>query len=155
MSETRDHGSHFAGIDDVVTAVGLSNTIVHVLAFSPSLSQLLDNERGSNSDEWDKGIDLFAPLVMARHAMKKNSAKAVARLSGGEYQLFASRKSFENHLIDFSNRMQSRYMLSFEPRRPHPGLHRIRVRLKQAHEDISVVARPAYWAAENRPKDPP
>jgi hypothetical protein len=148
VSETRDHGSHLATIDDVVTAVGISNAIVHVLAFSPSLSQFLDTERGSNSDEWG-GVDLLAPLVLARHAMKKNTAKAVARLTGGEYELFASRKGFEEELIDFTNRMHSRYMLSFEPRRPHPGLHRIRVRLKEPRGNVSVISRATYWAAED------
>lgn len=148
VSETRDHGSHLASIDDVVTAVGISNTIVHVLAFSPSLSQVLDTERGSNSDEWG-GVDLLAPIVMARHAMKKNTAKTVARLTGGEYEMFASRKGFEKQLIDFTNRMHSRYMLSFEPRRPHPGLHRIRVRLKDPRDGATVISRATYWAEEN------
>jgi VWFA-related protein len=148
VSETRDHGSHLATIDDVVKVVGISNTIVHVLAFSPSLSQLLDTERGSNSDEWG-GVDLLAPLVMARHAMKKNTAKAVARLTGGEYDVFASRNAFEEQMIDFTNRMHSRYMLSFEPRRPHPGLHRIRVRLKEPRGNASVISRATYWAAED------
>jgi hypothetical protein len=83
-------------------------------------------------------VDLLAPLVMARHAMKKNTAKAVARLTG-EYDVFASRKAFEEQMIDFTNRMHSRYMLSFEPRRPHPGLHRIRVRLKEPRGNVSVI----------------
>jgi VWFA-related protein len=148
VSETRDHGSHFASIDDVVSAVGISNTIVHVLAFSPSLSQVLDTERGSNSDEWG-GVDLLAPILMARSAMKKNTAKTIAQMTGGEYEMFASRKGFEEQLIDYTNRMHSRYMLSFEPRRPHPGLHRIRVRLKDHGDGATVISRATYWAAEN------
>jgi VWFA-related protein len=149
ISENRDHGSHFAGIDDAIAAVGASNTIVHVLTFSPSLSQVLDGVRGSNEDEWSKGTDLLAPIIMARHAMKKNVANAIAQMTGGEYDAFASRKSFEEHLVDFTNRMHSRYMLSFEPRRPHPGLHRIRVRLKDRRDGVSVVFRTTYWAIED------
>jgi VWFA-related protein len=149
ICENRDHGSHFAGIDDAIAAVGASNTIVHVLTFSPSLSQALDGVRGSNENEWSKGTDLLAPIIMARHAMKKNVANAIAQMTGGEYDGFASRKSFEEHLVDFTNRMHSRYMLSFEPRRPHSGLHRIRVRLKDRRDGVSVVFRTTYWAVED------
>jgi hypothetical protein len=149
VSETRDHGSHLAGVDDAVAAVGASNTVVHVLSFSPSWSQVLDNARGSNRDEWDKGTDLLAPILMARQALKKNASRTIAQLTGGEYESFASRKGFEGQLVDFTNRMHSRYLLSFEPRRPHPGLHRISVRLKEPREGTSVRSRTAYWAAEN------
>jgi VWFA-related protein len=130
VSETRDHGSHLSTVDDAVAAVASSNTVVHVLAFSPSLSQVLDNARGSNSDEWDRGTDLLAPILMARQAMRKNTARTIAQLTGGEYESFASRNAFEGRLVDFTNHMHSRYLLTFEPRRPHPGLHHIRVRLQ-------------------------
>src|SRR5579859_1884091 len=38
ISETRDHGSHAATIDDVVTAISASNAVVYALAFSPTAS---------------------------------------------------------------------------------------------------------------------
>ena len=55
VSENRDHGSHITKTDDVVAAIGNSNIVVYALTFSPSLSQVLDTERGSNRDEayWD------------------------------------------------------------------------------------------------------
>lgn len=51
ISETRDHGSRFAKLDDVIALVGVTNTAVYTLPFSPSLSQVLETERGSNRDE--------------------------------------------------------------------------------------------------------
>ena len=42
VCENRDHGSHVTKTDDVVAAIGNSNTTVYALAFSPSLSQVLD-----------------------------------------------------------------------------------------------------------------
>jgi len=36
-------------------------------------------------------------------------------------------------------------MLSFAPKSPHPGLHQIRVRLKEAAVG-TVLARTSYWA---------
>jgi VWFA-related protein len=153
VSENRDHGSHVAKIDDVVAAVGNSNTVVYALAFSPSLSQVLDTERGSNHDEayWDAPPDIIGSLAMARHAMRKNTTKTIAAMTGGEYISFSSRKAFETHLIDFTNHVHSRYVLSFDPQRPHPGLHKIEVRLREPAGGISVLSRTSYWAVETTP----
>ncbi len=145
IGETRDHGSHAAKIEDVVTAVGNSNVIVYALPFSPSLSQVLDTERGSNKDEWRTTGDLLSPLLMASQAMRRNTARAIADMSGGEYELFSSRKSFERRMTDFTNHLHSRYLLSFEPKDPHPGLHAIHVELKEPGKH-TVLARNSYWA---------
>ncbi len=148
VSENRDHGSHVTKTDDVVAAIGNSNTTVYALAFSPSLSQVLDTERGTNRDEayWDAPPDIIGTLLMARNAMKKNITRAIATMTGGEYELFTTRKGFEDRLVDFNNHLHSRYALSFAPQRPHPGLHQIHVRLKQPEPRISVLARTSYWA---------
>lgn len=145
ISETRDHGSRFAKIEDVVAEVGNSNTVVYSLTFSPSWSQVLDTERGSNRDEGRTSGDLLAPLMMASQAMRRNTAKAIAGMTGGEYEMFSSRKSFEKLMTGFSNHLHSRYLLSFEPKNPHPGLHEIRVRLKEPGKR-TILARSSYWA---------
>jgi len=148
ISETRDHGSHFAKLDDIITLMGVTNTAVYTLPFSPSLSQVLDTERGSNRDEayWNAPPDIAAPLLMARQAMKKNIPKAIAAMTGGEYELFSSRKGFETRMNSFSNHLHNRYLLSFEPKNPHPGLHRIRVRLKDPDQAKTILFRTNYWA---------
>jgi VWFA-related protein len=153
VSENRDHGSHVTKTDDVVAAIGNSNTVVYALAFSPSLSQVLDTERGANRDEayWDAPPDIIGTLLMARNAMKKNITKAIAEMSGGEYELFTTRKGFEVRLVDFDNQLHSRYVLSFAPQAPHPGLHQIQVRLKQSLPRITVLARSSYWASGTTP----
>jgi VWFA-related protein len=148
VSENRDHGSHAAKTDQLVAAIGDSNTVVYALAFSPSWSQVLDTERGSNRDEayGDAPPDIIGSLLMARNAMKRNVTKAVAEMTGGEYELFTSRKTFEHRLVDFNNHLHGRYMLSFAPQKPRPGLHQIRVRLKQPSSGISILSRTTYWA---------
>ena len=151
VSEMRDHGSHIASIDDVVASIGNSNTIVYALAFSPSLSQVLDTGRGANPDEayWNAPADLLAPLLMARNAMKKNVTKTIAQMTGGEFEVFTSHRSFEGRMVDFSNHIHNRYVLSFEPHRPHPGLHQIQVRLKGSRAGVTVVSRTSYWVVTN------
>jgi VWFA-related protein len=145
ISETRDHGSRFAKMTDVASQIGNSSTVVYALPFSPSLSQVLDTERGSNKDERRSTGDLLAPLLTTSQAMRRNTPKAITEMTGGEYEMFTSRKSFERLMTAFANHLQSRYLLSFQPKDPHPGLHQLRVRLRQRGKG-TVLARTSYWA---------
>jgi VWFA-related protein len=145
ISETRDHGSRWAKIDDVVTLMGDSNTTIYSLVFSPAMSNILDTERGTNTEDMGATPDLLAVLRLAHAAMEKNTSRAIADQTGGEYELFESRKRFESRMIDFTNHLHSRYLLSFQPNDPQPGLHRIRVKLKQPNGS-TVLARGSYWA---------
>ena len=145
ISETRDHGSHFATPEDVVSLIGASNTAVYALAFSPGVSNVLDTARGTNQDEIGPTADVLAVLALAAQAMRKNVAKTIAAQTGGEYQWFETEKAFEAHMMEFTNHLHSRYLLSFEPNDPHPGLHRIRVHLKEPAKG-TVLARSNYWA---------
>jgi VWFA-related protein len=151
ISEQRDHGSR-AKIEDAVAAIGQSNAVMYALAFSPSLSNILDTERGNNNPylhpeqtEMHPTPDLLAPLLMAVDAMRKNVPRTIASMTGGEYELFATRKKFEVRMNDFTNHLHSRYLLSFTPKDPHPGLHQIRMQLKNAANN-TILARTSYWA---------
>jgi VWFA-related protein len=144
ISETRDHGSKVK-IEDTVAAIGQSNAVMYALAFSPSLSNILDTGRGANKNEMHNGVDIMDLAYRMAQAMRRNVPSTVASMTGGEYELFATRKKFEVRMIDFTNHLHSRYSLSFAPKSPHPGLHQIRVRLKDA-VDATVLARTSYWA---------
>jgi VWFA-related protein len=148
ISETRDHGSRFSEIDNVVRLVGETNTSVYALPFSPYGSQQLDTLRGANRDEWNPALDFIEKFAVAREAMRKNTPKALAALTGGEYELFATRKGFETDMTNFANHLDSRYQLSFEPKAPHPGLHQIRVRLRNPAAGQTVLFRSSYWVAQ-------
>jgi VWFA-related protein len=145
ISETRDHGSQ-ARVEDVVADIGQSSTAVYALAFSPSRSNILDTMRGNNKNEMNPSPDFLAPLITATQAMKKNMPKTVAAMTGGEYEMFATGKNFDLRMIDFSNHLRSRYLLSIQPKSPHAGPHELRVRLRDAR-DRTVLARSSYWAA--------
>lgn len=148
ISETRDHGSK-AKIDDTVAAIGGSNAVMYSLAFSPGLSNILDTGRGTNKDEMQQGVNFIDLGYRIGQAMRKNIPSTVASMSGGEYELFTTRKKFEARMNDFTNHLHSRYLLSFAPKSPHPGLHEIRVRLRDpAHN--TVLARTSYWTEESK-----
>jgi VWFA-related protein len=154
ISETRDHGS-LIRIDKVVSAIGKANVVMYALVFSPSLSNILDTGRGNNNpdlhpeqSEMHPGPDLLAPLLMTVQAMRKNAPKTITEMTGGEYELFATKKKFDVRMNDFDNHLHSRYLLSISPRSPHPGLHQIRVRLKNA-AGKTVLARTSYWTEDS------
>jgi VWFA-related protein len=145
ISETRDHGSHTAKVDDVVTEIGERNVLVYALAFSPSLSNILDTGRGNNKAEMHNGVDFLDLMNRARQAVRKNVPNAIAAMTGGEYELFATGRKFDERINDFTNHLQSRYLLSFQPANPRPGLHQVRVRLRESGSN-TVLARTRYWA---------
>jgi VWFA-related protein len=148
ISETRDHGSHVK-LEDTVAAIGQSNAVMYALAFSPALSNILDTGRGTNKNEMHQGVNFLDLLYRTAQAMKKNVPSTIASMTGGEYELFATRKKFEVRMNDFTNHLHSRYLLSFAPKSPHPGLHQIRVRLRAESKDTAgatVLARSSYWA---------
>ena len=145
ISETRDHGSKFTTLETALAAINNNDVSIHTVPFAPYVSQQLDTLRGSNKDEWSPVINLLARMHELRQAMRKNTPRTLATITGGEYQLFLSRSGFEDHLIDFANHLHNRYELSFEPKDPHPGLHQIRVRLRDAKSNDTLIYRTTYW----------
>jgi hypothetical protein len=117
---------------------------MYALAFSPALSNILDTGRGTNKNEEHEGIDFLDLAYRAAQAMRKNVPSTIAEMTGGEYELFATRKKFDTRMNDFTNHLHSRYLLSIEPKNPHTGLHQIHVRLRNGGTD-AVLARASYW----------
>jgi VWFA-related protein len=134
ISESRDHGSHHFDISHLVQRIGTSNTLVLSLVFAPSKS----GGAGGTAN-------LLAPLLMTINAMRRNTPKTLAALSGGEYAPFTREKTFEARVAEEANHARNRYILSFHPTDLTPGLHTIQVRLTQ---DLGarVIARNSYWA---------
>jgi len=148
ISETRDHGSKVR-IEDAVAAIGQTNATMYALAFSPTLSNILDTGRGTNKDEMHEGVNFLDLAYRTAQALRKNVPSTVAAMTGGEYGLFATRKKFEDRMNDFTNHLHSRYLLSFAPKDPHPGMHQLRVRLKDGQNN-TVLARTRYWSEGNK-----
>ena len=144
ISETHDHGSRVK-IEDAVAAVGQANVLMYALAFSPGISNILDTGRGINQSEMHPGVDFLDLAYRAGQAMRKNVPSTVTAMTGGEYELFTTRKKFDARMNDFTNHLHSRYLLSFAPSDPHPGLHQVRVHLKDPSQG-TALARSSYWA---------
>lgn len=142
ISETRDHGSH-APIQQVVQQIGETNTVVYSVAFSPSKTELKDSFRGNNAT--GPGANLLSPILMTIQAFRRNTSAAISHMTGGEYVRFDSQFGFDKQIGHLTNHVHNRYILSFQPQSPAPGLHAIRVQLPD-HSDLRVISRESYWA---------
>ena len=148
ISETRDHGSRKWNLEDVVQRLTLSSTLVYSVAFSPSKSELKRDAKGGNPTPGN--TNLLAPILLSINGMKKNMARAVAEMSGGEYQMFKNKQTFDRTLDVAANHANNRYQLSFQPKTPKPGPHVITVRLREPRKGVTVTARNSYWAVANK-----
>lgn len=143
ISESRDHGSRRFNIPQLVERIGTSNTLVLSLVFSPGKAEIIDWGKGNTDGGTEPNI--LAPLIMTMNAMRRNTPKTLAALSGGEYDPFTREKGFETRVAEVASHARNRYILSFHPSDLTPGLHSIQVKLTQDY-GAHVVARNSYWA---------
>jgi VWFA-related protein len=143
ISESRDHGSTHFNIPDLVERVGTSNTLVLSLVFSPGKAEIIDWGRGNTNGGTE--LNILAPLMMTINAMRRNTPRTLAELSGGEYDPFTKERAFEARVAEVASHARNRYILSFHPTDLTPGLHSIQVKLTQDY-GAHVVARNSYWA---------
>jgi len=101
---------------------------------------------------YDCATQLLPPLALAKMAaimatdgLKRNVPETVAGLTGGEYFKLINAKKFERDLATISNHIPNRYILSFQPQSPHPGLHALNLQLKD-YPDLRITFRDGYWA---------
>jgi hypothetical protein len=86
-------------------------------------------------------------VLAATNSLHRNTAESVAHITGGEFFRFHDPKSMERDLIGISHHVPNRYLISFSPKVPHPGLHVLQVRLPQ-YPNLQVSARNNYWIDE-------
>ena len=149
ISERRDHGSKHTKAAELVKKIGLSDVLVLAVSFSPSEAEFI-HDVGDNGE--NRTLNMVSALVMAVKAFKKNVAKEIAVLSGGEYTSFTGDKKFQARVLEAARDVRNRYLISFSPSNPTPGLHTIRVRTTQDY-GARIVARESYWIGQNAPTD--
>jgi len=143
ISEERDHGSKHTKPVDLIKKIGESDVLVLSVSYSPAAAQLANDMSRTNYEE-TSAADLLAPLLMALKSIRKNVAKEIAEESGGEYATFFTDKRFEARVMTAARDSRNRYLITFSPSDPAPGLHTIRVRTAQDY-DARIVARANYW----------
>ncbi|WP_348262107.1 VWA domain-containing protein [Telmatobacter sp. DSM 110680] len=101
---------------------------------------------------YDCLVQLAPPLGLAKMAaiaasngLRRNVPETIAHLTGGEYFKLTDAKSLERSLETISNHLPNRYILTFHPQSPNPGLHVIALRVLN-YANLVVTARSGYWA---------
>jgi VWFA-related protein len=141
IGETRDHGSHSTP-QEVIAALGRTNTVVNSVAYSPSRDQLI-HELQYGGD----GRPNIIPWIMtAVNGMRKNASSELATLSGGEYTNFVTQKGLEQALSDVANHIHDHYELSFQPPAvPRYGFHALSV-IVPDYPSAVIRYRTSYWS---------
>jgi VWFA-related protein len=94
---------------------------------------------------------LAPPLRLAKMAaiamtdgLERNVPETVAEVTGGEYFKFEDARGLERSLVEISNHVPNRYMLSFHPESPRAGYHVVELSLRD-RPGLRVTARSGYW----------
>jgi VWFA-related protein len=147
ISEERDHGSKHTKPERLIQKIGGSDVLVLSVSFSPARAEFSHDVKDDVLGNGDQPtMSMISALVMAVKAFKKNVTKEVAEMSGGEYTTFTGDKRFEERVMDAAKHMRNRYLITFSPSDPSPGLHTIRVKTSQDY-GARIVARANYWSA--------
>jgi VWFA-related protein len=175
IGETRDHGSR-SKLSDVVAELGITDTVIYFVAFSPGRDEALhdlmhandayneekprtgpppDVEKPPPETVWPEKNPLFPwppEILLIANALRKNAASELAALSGGEYNNFTTQKGFDAELQRISNEIHNYYLLSFKPAAESAwGLHALKVRVADI-PDAVIQTRKNYWAGMRESK---
>ncbi len=83
-------------------------------------------------------------FLAARGALRRNTAESIAQLTGGEFFRFHDARDLKAGLIAFSNDVPNYYVLSFRPTSLAPGLHALRLQIKDRPGSV-IKSRSEYW----------
>src|SRR5579863_4453104 len=144
ISEERDHGSKHAKAEQVIKKIGESDVLVLTVSFLPIQAEFAHDIKDSGEG---RTMNMVSALVALVQAFRKNVTKEIALMSGGEYTTFTGDKKFEQRVVEEAKHARNRYLLTFHPSNPAPGLHTLRVRLAQDY-GAHIVARANYWIEE-------
>jgi VWFA-related protein len=148
ISEERDHGSKHTKEEALIKKIGGSDVLILSVAFSPALAAITHDVKNSVSGSGNEppATNMISTLWALVQAFRKNVTKEVAQMSGGEYTTFTSDKHFQQRVLDAAKHMRNRYLITFSPSDPTPGLHSIIVKTAQDY-GARIVARANYWLA--------
>lgn len=141
ISEERDHGSRHMKPAALAEKIGDSDVLVLSVSFSPLKAEFAHDLKDSGED---RTMSMLSSLFAIVQGFRKNVAKQVAEMSGGEYTTFTGDKKFEQRVLEAAKHVRNRYLITFSPSDATPGLHTLRVRTADDY-GARVVARANYW----------
>jgi VWFA-related protein len=173
ISETRDRGSA-ADLNAVAFAAQQAGVVVYAAGYSAfktgftrkgveSAGPAPRNEQGRPNPEhgtpsgapprdlYDprlpppaQRVDILGALGELGRLGKEKATEILTRETGGLMFSFARQRGLEEAIEKMGVDLHSQYVLSFSPRDPEPGYHKIEV--KVSRPGVAIRARPGYWA---------
>jgi len=173
ISESRDRSSE-ADLNDVAFAAQQAGVVVYVAEYSafrtgftrkgtdsagkaPRDRQARPNPEygtpsgGPPKDKYDpkmpppaQRVDILGALGELGRLGKEKASEILARETGGLTFSFARQKGLEEAIEKLGSDLHAQYVLSFSPRNPEPGYHKLEVSVSRP--GVVVRARPGYWA---------
>src|SRR5271154_2735670 len=119
LSQPQDGGSR-SHAEEVVRRLGENNTTVYSVTFPP---EKVDSSKDRTNPM--QAINPSGSLEVALKAMHKNTASALAALSGGQHVHLKDKRDLENKLSILADDLSHSYTLSFRPTLKDPGFHTI------------------------------
>jgi len=154
ISQPTDSGSK-SSLKEILRTTAETNTTIYTLTFSPevtALKQALKETHGNKPLNVGNGtyvayFDFSLPLALLLSSMQKNLSANIATLTGGETATFGNQHALDDDLSTLATHIRNRYLLTFQPTSPKPGLHKLEVHLPN-HPNLTVSARTNYWSTE-------
>ena len=89
-------------------------------------------------------------FLWARNGLRTNTAESLSQLTGRRFSHFHDAKDLKAGLIALSNDIPNYYVLSFTPSNPTPGLHALKLTVKDRPQAVAKSRR-EYWIDETQP----
>jgi len=83
-------------------------------------------------------------FLAVHDGLRSETAKSIAKLSGGEFFGFEDAAELERDLVRVSHDVPNFCLLSFQPTDPVAGMHVLQLAIKK-RPDLRVKGRTAYW----------
>lgn len=138
LSEDADRGSSTSS-QSLLKQIGSASTVVYSLRFPGPESSAKKARHKRKETEANSGT-----MEEAIEALDSQTAKEAAFLTGGSALQFADQRSFNSAFLATTASIRGSYTLGFQPKRSHPGFHRLQVATDLPN--VVVTARKAYWS---------
>jgi VWFA-related protein len=142
LSQPHDEGSR-SRAEDVVRRLGENNITVYSVTFPPDKAH--PSKDRTNPME---AINPSGSLEVALKGIRKNTADALAALSGGQHVHLKDKRDLEDKLSILEEELSHSYTLSFQPTLKDPGFHTINVEVTKDQARFLVSARTSYWVRD-------
>ena len=93
-------------MDEALRLIGETTPPCMRSRFRPTSRSSL-TARGANETNGTQALTLLRSSPQPAQAMRKNTPKTLAAMTGGEYELFETRNGFETDLTGFANHLDA------------------------------------------------